>query len=136
MPPTRKVKKIAHKILSKGEFELSTKNFSAHCTGSYTISPNIFLQGQHCFLEARIYFPPINPHFLQLEDQGFALNFHNFVRGSPLNFEFFGFCWRRFSAAGGPASRAAPWQAGGRPPKSGAGKTRKFQIQREPLTKL
>ena len=28
-------------------------------------------------------FPPRNPHFLQLEDQGFALNFHNFVRGSP-----------------------------------------------------
>ena len=65
--------------------------------------------------------------FFAVRGQGFALNFHNFVRGSPLNFEIFGFYRRRFSAAGGPASRAAPWEAGGRPPKSGAGKTRKFQ---------
>ena len=55
-------------------------------------------------LKSLLGFRGVNPHFFQLGVRGLTQNFHNFVRGFPLNFEvsgFFGvFSQRRFENLG------------------------------------
>ena len=67
----RKVKKIAHKILSRGVFELSTYSFSILISIGCTTTVIIVSQIQYSIIETRIYSPPRNPHFSQLEVRGF-----------------------------------------------------------------
>ena len=55
---------------------------------------------------------------------GFALNFHNFGRGSPLNFEIFDFC-RRCKAP--PGCFSAKRKKGPKPREAAAAKPQKFQ---------